>query len=516
LAKLKKINEHPPLAAVGQGDAESSSLLGRGLFAVSLGVYVLASWMLLSQRGWWGWTAILMGLALTFLDLRRPHLGLLAVLFLIPSAGFLNNISPRAQAIPFLLGPFSGWCIAAAIRTRRPSGDLRSVPAPVFMLGAATLVLLTSSLRAAFRYAAAVWPDLAQPVAPQARGWAGPLSGDHALGWIALGTVIMASGLLFFWLNVRERPMDFTSVRRALFLGFLPAVGLGSYQVISDFDAVNSAAFRGTGRINATFVDPNAFAMAGVLVFPLFIGWASFSRRPATGWRRFSQVAAISLLLYLLLFTGSRAAFGALLLSLAFLFFLVYRWGPGATEARRVVASVLASLAVVALFAAFSPRVPLLQRLSAPIFVTGNIKDFVSEWQALPGGRWEIWRRATVLAQQAPVLGSGPGTYLIEARRLEAEFPMLPTPNDNACSHYLQLWAETGLAGLAIVVLIWLRAWRRGVSFLKTSFDPGRASILAAVSGMFVALVFGSHLLNFEVNLLFWLFLAFLWRERPL
>src|SRR5690242_14864022 len=87
---------------------------------LSLGYFILSAGLLL-QRGVSGIVAL--AVSAIFVIFARKHLlaASLLLFFLMPIAGFLDNISSKAQAIPVLLGPLSGWGLGAAL-SPRPTG----------------------------------------------------------------------------------------------------------------------------------------------------------------------------------------------------------------------------------------------------------------------------------------------------------------------------------------------------------------------------------------------------------
>lgn len=72
----------------------------------------------------------------------------------------------------------------------------------------------------------------------------------------------------------------------------------------------------------------------------------------------------------------------------------------------------------------------------------------------LEDGRWEYWRQATEAIKERPFFGSGPGTFFLQSKRLQAR------PSSYswfAHSAPLQIAVETGMVGLAIFLFpFWL------------------------------------------------------------
>ena len=100
---------------------------------------------------------------------------------------------------------------------------------------------------------------------------------------------------------------------------------------------------------------------------------------------------------------------------------------------------------------------------------------------------WSVAQRAALMWAgvqmflQNPLLGVGPGGFLPELDRVGWLVPRLwdfqPTPH-NA---YIQVAAETGLAGLAVFVAFLLALFRRAIQLARSPADPVRRSLHHAV-----------------------------------
>lgn len=471
---------------------------------------------LLGMRGVPGLALAAAGAGVGAFSFVRPARGTQAVLFLLPCLGALDNFFLKSQAIPFLLGPLAGWSVAMAFLLAKRG---ESKPLPGFLtllLGVLLVVALAPSLEAVLRYVSSLWPDFEKPLIVRDGDWRSSLKLQNAFGWVLLGLSVMSGGWLMAVFLLKEVPgrLSFGQIFLPLALGLLPSIPLGYLQLFHRSGYLSSApTFIHAGRINGAFIDPNAFAMTLCFLLPWAVGQLWEWNRSVTRKKTWVYVggALTSVMGIMLFFTGTRSAFiglaGCAAVLAACSFFR--------TELHRPLlkfGAVALILVALLLTTSGADRFPVFSRIAAARQALSQVPLSVDGWRGIKGGRWIIWERAWVLIRQRPWLGSGVGTYLIEGR-LNKSGPALPTLNDNAGNYYLQLWQETGLAGLALFLLLSLGTLVRGFRAVASDAGPQRVFVLAGYAGMLAALVFGCHLLRIEVNLLFWLSLALLWRE---
>ncbi len=287
---------------------------------------------------------------------------------------------------------------------------------------------------------------------------------------------------------------------------FITGLGIGAlvssvvcvFQVleISPFTYLNQNPFWVfVGRKNATFSDPNAFALMGSFIVPLLLLWP--------GDRRTLRIVSALVLFLVLPFSGSRTAW------LAFAI-----WGLVAVVIRqlsdnlprsrfRISAFVLAALLLLALLTV--PRVNVYLQRNIPVSgVTRFLQTIHFEQSSgMLESRATFWRLAVHVWRDSPLVGVGVGRF-IDVQKGYAERFGLKDWRDNANNFYLQLLAETGivglLAGLVAIVLIWK------VVSLKGSVGP------LAQPALFVLLLLlftGPHLAFDELCFLFAILIAF-------
>jgi putative inorganic carbon (HCO3(-)) transporter len=132
-----------------------------------------------------------------------------------------------------------------------------------------------------------------------------------------------------------------------------------------------------------------------------------------------------------------------------------------------------------------------------------------------------IWDAAWNAVRDAPVTGHGTGSF-------ESIVPQFRTPEywmngsedivRHAHNEPLEIWAELGIAGLILWLLIVLRTLRRGIALASSPPGKGR-DLVAALTAGFAALLVenlaGVSLRNPVVGGYAWLFAGLIWGSTP-
>ena len=153
-------------------------------------------------------------------------------------------------------------------------------------------------------------------------------------------------------------------------------------------------------------------------------------------------------------------------------------------------------------------------RLDTSSGVTGGHLDpRVAEAQAVSDKlRIQAWLAGARMAIDRPITGVGFGRYPVVRQQYGGPVE-LNTPH----SDYIRFFAETGLpGGMAFLVFLAGLAWA-----LRTTRDPGRASLVAAILTFCIATQFNAQLYYLEAALPFWVAVGAAlrlsddgWRER--
>jgi O-antigen ligase len=250
-------------------------------------------------------------------------------------------------------------------------------------------------------------------------------------------------------LTLRARP---GAARLALWLLVLVGVGVAGYALVQFIFGIHLLDFwknpyETRRRANGTFPDVNSCGafLAGCLFLSLAL-WPTLRRTAgrlalavmavllsAGVYATFSRTALVALVPTAVLFAAaSQARSGKV-------FDLLWR--------RRLALSVVLVM-MLALLAAAVTRV----RPDAPVWdrwcrQQNRVNDILK-------GRLNIWRGGALLWGESPVTGVGIGSFLRQLPKYhDPSFRAWNPPSENAHNFYLQVAAETGLAGLASYVL---------------------------------------------------------------
>lgn len=236
-----------------------------------------------------------------------------------------------------------------------------------------------------------------------------------------------------------------------------------------------------------TLVNRNHFALLMALAFPLTMIYAALDRRSLRGAARESDVFGRRLLLALtsvlvglaLVFSRSRMgviSFGVACLLVPPVAHLLRPDPHAAWGTRRAGWGI--PLVIAALIAVYV----------LVIGVTPAFERFANLWTDLETGRLPIWRAAMAMALDHPVVGHGWGSFDI----LVDGYRDAPTGLDTSYAHndYLQVFAETGIIGLAFVGWMLVLLARRIVGALSSPTTPeARFTLLWLIIGITAALV---------------------------
>ena len=203
-------------------------------------------------------------------------------------------------------------------------------------------------------------------------------------------------------------------------------------------------------RVNSLFFDPNIFGRCLVVVMLLLMAlllWTRESRVVA------GAAALLALLWGGLVLTLSQSSFTSLVIGLAVLAALRWRWRPVAYAA--VAAAVVGAVVV----------------LAAP-----SQLGFDRDANDTTSGRWRLVKGGVELAAERPAQGWGSGAFRREYRRQEKASDQRAT----AASHTIPVTvgAEQGIVGL--VVYLALLATALALLLRRAGLSPARAGVAAA------------------------------------
>lgn len=477
---------------------------------------------LLATAGWVASTAAVVPILLPpFPAFRTAVVAVSVVLFalalLVPRAAFVAAMTAMVasgfSALAFGLGepvaagaiPAGGYFAGAALRSIyeiRPSFPL----APLLPLWRGLLAAGAVATAATWVHARTSYLLVRSVPPPRTVNVLGHDDTQVIAGGVAaLAALAVAAG---FHRNARAlsaTPAGRRAVDLALVLPALLVGGVAFLQKLGALPLLRADRWAAANRAQATFTDPSAAGVAAALLL------APLLARAGSGGRllRLAAAAAALLLLPVVADAGSRAGFlggvtAAVLIVLWGLTRLAAGARPGTRRRVSVAVGGAALLLAVAFAAALAWPVPgatrsaLLARLEGSLSGASAPSERASE-------RLVLYEAALRLFQERPVVGSGLGSFRAEYPNVAAEEldrPVVGT--DHPPSLYLGVLVEQGLAGallLSLLLVGLVRGLLSAFAFGSSSSEEAlrSAGAGAALAGLLVVLLFGSHIVYPEV-----------------
>ncbi len=217
--------------------------------------------------------------------------------------------------------------------------------------------------------------------------------------------------------------------------------------------------------------NPNVMAGSLVLLLPVGAGLLLYAWREMKAWERLLAAGFVLLGGGMLALTQSRGAWLALLVALAILVWLRFRWGWALVLGGGVAGLGLAAWAGPA-------------RLANALVSSATLGGLQ--------GRLEVWSRAVYMLQDFPFTGIGMGAFTETADRLYPFFSYAPGTVEHAHNLFLQVGVDLGLPGLiawlAILFGCLAAAWRASRGARRAS-QPWLEGLGAGLLGAQAALV---------------------------
>ena len=240
------------------------------------------------------------------------------------------------------------------------------------------------------------------------------------------------------------------------------------------------------GRVFSVFDNPNAFGEVLVILLPVVLALVFCSKHFV------SRVAALGIFCggaLALVMTYSRAGWVGFAFSLVvFVFLWDIRFVP-----------ICAVLALCAL--------PLL-----PATVLNRISTITNLSDSSTSSRFPLYAATIDLIKTSPVRGAGLGTAAVQKFIADHHLYYAPAPFVHAHDIYLQVWAETGLAGILTFLAGMWSCVRGGIcAVANTKCHEARLITVGAVAALCGALVCGiaDYLWNYpRVMCIFWFLIA--------
>lgn len=251
------------------------------------------------------------------------------------------------------------------------------------------------------------------------------------------------------------------------------------------------------GRLGGTYQCPNHIAHLYQMWIPLCL---VFLFIPQFGWFwRICFAYAIPLFLLLIYQTQSRAGLlGTVAAVGTTVLFVILRKSRRAFYIALLVVPLLGAVAVGGLWAGsfmfrtrMQPVVKFLKYHMHEDAVEDQFKDF----------RPQTWLDTIEMIKHRPVFGFGPGNYGATYEDYRTRFKGVRVETVHAHNEYLEMTAEYGLIGAALVAGVLISIFVRLIGFIRTSPRPYHAlpaaALLGALAGTMVHGFFDFELRNF-------------------
>jgi putative inorganic carbon (HCO3(-)) transporter len=312
--------------------------------------------------------------------------------------------------------------------------------------------------------------------------------------------------------NNKKRLWTFVAV---LFLSAFIASLSGAFQHYTGKDFIKGRPL-GTenyvtvSRVSSSFAGANSFGPYILLVLSLAVHllFSTFNR-PASWLARTALVLLAGLLLACLCWTYSRSSWVG---------FLVILFVTVLLDRRKMI--LVGSLLLVFIFV-FLPSLQSIRHMNLTNDSSHRAVSDAGKGSPHSGpvlgsllqnggsGRLSYWKRAVSVIESSPIFGTGPNTY---ARVLMRD----TDPKEIWYAHngYLQMAAETGLAGLACFLWVLFVLFSQAIRSCKKIKDIYPLALLqgsiAGLSGFLVQSFFDNTFYTVQLSMLMWVFFGFM------
>jgi O-antigen ligase len=321
----------------------------------------------------------------------------------------------------------------------------------------------------------------------------------------ALACLAVAAGFYqaTSWLS-RTRRGERT-VDLALVLAALTSGGVALAQKLGALPLWRSVRWAEWSRVQSTFTDPSAAGVAAALLLAPLLALTATGRFPL----RLASAAGAVLLVGVVTDAGSRAGLVEMLTSAAlFLLWALIRLAAGERPGvRRGVVRVIGGISLLVALA-FAVSLALPQPGGERSALMARLEGSFSRAQTpseTASGRLILYEAAATTFRKHPFVGTGLGSFLYDFPNVAAGSLGRPVrATDYPPSYYLGVLAEMGLAGASLLVLL-LIGLIRGIAAAFAFHEAHTGTALraagaaAALAGLLVVFLFGSHMVYAEI-----------------
>ena len=467
-------------------------------------------------------------LVIFLLAVFKTKSALFLFIFLIPLLNSLNKIIPSkdVDVILFLFFPLWLGFVVNGISETLGKNYLKKrnififekeFSAPIILL---IFIIFISAAVAIFRYSN-FYPFITNKfynLVVNLNGFTSIVS----IYWVLKLFFNFLCGFLFFYLiyNVIKSNKDIITSLLILVASTIVSSFVLFYQYFFNPYFGNSEVWANSGRLNATFTDPNSLGNYTVLLFPVFLIFIFYFKK----WYQKTFFGIFFMVLVLMIFlSGSRSAFIGSILSTFILIIISFTEIKKWFRKRKKLAFIFiifVSVLVVVFVLILSKKIPfvgeigLFNKLSESIttILSYYRKDgFIEAIKAISNYRYIYWQQAVWMFKDYPVAGIGLGTYITELPQYIIKTGANFFQIDFAGNYYLQILAELGITGFILVGFIFYLVIKKGYKIIKKGKDKLLPSaLLTSFISMLVVFNLGPHTNIIEMQFTFWLIIGLL------
>jgi len=319
--------------------------------------------------------------------------------------------------------------------------------------------------------------------------------------WVRISSIF---AIYFLTFHLIKTKYDLQLIQKAFLVSAIAPFFVGLLQIITKTGLADESGFL---RIYSIFAHPNALSYFLVIILTLLIYFFIIAENQKI---KIFYLVSIILNFILLIFTYSRGAWLALLITLLLLGVLKYR------------KLLLKSLVIISFFTILIFSINLFfQNYNSSIFLNFDlsrriIKSFSSSHNSSISWRIDLWQEMAKTFWKKPFLGYGIGGFEKESLKING----LYAGSYEAHNDYLRLAIELGLIGLTVYILLILITLNKIIKIYKKLEDKNLKIFCLCFLCLFISLFIVSFteniLRNTIVQWLLWSFIALIFKSTKI
>ena len=423
-------------------------------------------------------------LLIFFISLYKIKIGLYLFIFFIPLLNTITtimSIRPVPILLLFFISLFMGFYVNSASRSLSSNVVLSSeilFETEVFKPIAIFIIIFTvSSIITIWRFSN-FFPLITNNYYNLKVNVIGSGS-TNSINWVISFYVnyLVAFGFLLIVFNVIKTTRDLIISIIVLISSTVLSSFMVLYQYFVNPYVGSFAYWVNSGRLNATFTDPNALGAYTILIFPIFISLILYFKK---WFLKILFFIFFILFLFMTFLSGSRSALLAIsfgtLLFLIFAFTRLFKFINSKLKSISVIKKIIIPVVVVLLLfiIIITPTLFLYKSYSNDASIIHNIGIFrrvfgsfetisyyykhnglVESLKSISNNRYLYWEQANRMFIDYPITGIGQGAYIIELPNYFVKNRTGIETMDFSGNYYLQILSELGIVGIIFIVFIY-------------------------------------------------------------